>query len=149
MKTNKLWWNMLVALMLPLSFALTSCGDDDDDDDKGSTSGSLARTAWYGDAEDTLYYVDFEKDGEFSMNATDGSHYYYGEYKVSSGTIKFRYISGSDNNLREGSYDYKIRGRKGEREMVIYDVFRGGVDLYLEEIDYEGSGSDDDWDEDW
>ena len=33
--------------------------------------------------------------------------------------------------------------------MVIYDVFRGGVDLYLEEIDYEGSGSDDDWDEDW
>ncbi len=149
MKTNKLLWSLLVAVMLPLSFALTACSDDDDDDKDGGGSGSLTNTEWYGYAEGTDYYASFDEDGEFTLGATDGSHYYYGEYKVSSGTIKFRYISGSDNNLREGSYDYKIRGRKGDREMVIYDVFRGGVDLYLEEEYYGGSGSDDDWDEDW
>lgn len=146
MKTNKLWWSLLVAMMLPLSFALTSC--DDDNDGGGSGSNTFSNTAWYGEAENDYYYVEFDRDGEFYM-ASDGQHYYYGEYKVSSDAIKFRYISGSDNNLREGSYDYKIRGRKGEREMVIYDVFRGGVDLYLDEIAYEGSGSDSDWDNDW
>ncbi len=148
MKTRKLWWSLLATLMLPLAFALTSCGDDDDDKDGGSSS-SLANTAWYGEAAGRYWYVIFDRDGEFYVSETSGNYYYYGEYKVSSNSIKLRGVSGSDSDLRSGTYDYKIRGRKGDREMVIYNIILGGDDMYLEEVEYEGSGSDDDWGYDW
>lgn len=148
MKTRKLWWSLLATLMLPLAFALTSCGDDDDDKDGGSSS-SLANTAWYGEAAGRYWDVIFDRDGEFCVYETSGYYYYYGEYKVSPNSIKLRGVSGSDSGLRSGTYDYKIRGRKGDREMVIYNIILGGDDMYLEEVEYEGSGSDDDWGYDW
>ena len=132
MKTNKLWWSLLVILILPLSFALTAC-DDDDDDDKGNNSNSLSGTEWCGDADGSSYYVDFDNDGTFYINRIDYREYYSGDYSATSDVIQFSNISGTSNDLRAGSYEYEISGRKGEREMVIYDLFRGGGDLYLEE----------------
>ncbi len=147
MKTRKLWWSLLATLMLPLAFALTACDDDDDDKDGGSSS-SLANTAWYGyDGESGQFVTLIFYSDDFS--ASIGSSYYEGDYKLSSGAIKIRNIAGSDNDLKPGTYDYKIRGRKGDRELVIYDIFPDGGDMYLEEVEYEGSGSDDDWDYDW
>lgn len=153
MKTKKLWWSLLVALMLPLSFALTSCGDDDDDKGGGSGSNKLYKTAWYGEDNSGNYYnVEFYEDGFWASRVGTGIGC-EGDYTVSSNKIKFSNVDnyGSETLIRNGSYEYKLSGRRGDRTLVIYDVLRGGNELYLEEEDYEGSGSgsDDDWDFDW
>lgn len=137
MKTNKLWWSLLVALLLPLSFTLTACGDDDDDDDKGgSGSGNLAHTAWIGDAGPRDFVIVFYEE-EFDAYSTDGYYGYSGQYEAKNGKIKLSYVQGSDNDLQDGTYKYKVSGRKGDREMEIYDLLLGGKggDLYLEEVE--------------
>lgn len=134
MKTNKLWWSLLVALMLPLSFALTACSDDDDDKDGGSDK--LANTAWMCDAGARDFAVIFYED-EFDAYSTDGYYHYSGEYQVTDSRIKISHISGSDDYLESGSYKYEMTGSKGQRELIMYDVFYGGEkgDLYLEEVE--------------
>lgn len=136
MKTNKIWWSLIVALMLPLSFALTACGDDDDDDKGGSGSGNLAYTVWIGDAGPRDFTIIFYEE-EFNAYSTDGYYGYAGQYEAKGGKIKLSHVQGSDNDLQDGTYKYKISGRKGEREMVIYDLLLGGEggDLYLEEVE--------------
>ncbi len=154
MKTNKIWWSLLVALMLPLSFALTACSDDDDDDKDGGSGNSsdrLNRTEWYGtDDEDNTWFFAFYK-GEFE-SFTNGSvtKYYVGMYSISGSKIKLSGVEGDDNNLRSGSYSYELSGRKGHRDLIIFDALRRGGDLYLVEYNNtDDGGSDDDWDEDW
>lgn len=147
MKTNKLWWSLLVAMMLPLSFALTSC--DDDNDGGGSGSNRLSKTAWYGEDNSGNYYnVEFYEDGFWASR--EGAYIgCEGDFSVSSSKIVFRNVDnyGSETLIRDGSYKYELSGRRGDRTLVIYDVLRGGNELYLEEEDYEGSDSD--WDNDW
>ncbi|MDE6126307.1 MAG: hypothetical protein K2G30_05055 [Muribaculaceae bacterium] len=152
MKTNRLWWSLLVALMLPLSFALTAC---DDDNDGGSGSNKLNKTAWYGEDNSGNYYnFDFHEDGFWASREGTGIGC-EGDYTVSSDKIRFSNVDnyGSETLIRDGSYEYKLSGRRGDRTLVIYDVLNGRDELYLEEINYEGSGSgygsDDDWSYDW
>ncbi len=156
MKKNKLWWSLLITLMLPLSFAITSC-DDDDKSSGGSSSNKLTRTAWYGaDNQGELYSMEFFDEDGFALIQQGTYTGCEGDYSVSSGKISFRnvYNWGSKNLIKNGTYEYKIQGRRGDRELVIYDVLPGKNELYLEEVDFTGSGSDydgsdDGWDFDW
>ncbi|MCM1070982.1 MAG: hypothetical protein NC210_04845 [[Clostridium] fimetarium] len=156
MKKNKLWWSLLIALMLPLSFALTSCGDDDDDDDKNSGgSNKLSYTAWFGtDSEGTNYEIIF-LDDKFYADAESPTTYLgcYGSFSVSGDNIRLRNVkteSDSDGRLfRNGTYEFELTGRKGSRELAIGDILPDGEDLLLEEVPFDDDGSDDDWDDEW
>lgn len=145
MKTYKLWWSMLVALMLPLSFTLTACSDDDDDKDGGSGSNVLSETVWitdYNGAEEEIYFWD---EGEFEVEVSHWADYaqdtefYTGQYSVKSDQITIKDLSRNGFALSNGSFKFKISGNKGHRTLVIYNAQRGGGDIEYEETEYDDS----------
>lgn len=144
MKTNKLWWSLLVAVMLPLSFALTACGDDDDNDG-GHNSNALSETVWitdYNGAEEEIYFMDY---GEFEVEVSpladyaQDTEFYTGQYTVKSDQITIKDLSRNGFALSNGSFKFKISGSKGHRTLVIYNAQRGGGDIEYEETEYDDS----------
>ncbi len=110
--------------ILPMSLAMTSCGDDDDDDDDGVTNNSQIVGTWR-----ALDYDHFYSNVTITFNS-DGT---------GSATMNHE---GAFISYKHAQFEYKMKGNKvtakGSMAAANSD---GDVDTYDFNVTYELSGS--------